>query len=510
MLPGVKWSAPGRQPPVPLPIPTPSAAPSAGPNPSQNPSTTTPIGNPAAPLPAPPVNGYEERTKKSCVPFYSIIGRPLFENAILSPWASPGLAMANAGGVPASKPPNWILPGQAIFDGDCISLSSNAWASTKHGITLKRMGNHIVGVPGDAAFTETKRSNPFTFVIRKVTLDPSSDNYYFKQKTLGKNREAIGWGEDQPFVLLCTTGSPAVMRTKLMDQTAFLAVNSNEAVMAEPFPVTSKEKREECTGAVLGLAKNGCINGKAQAVAVWYFSRPSRMNNESPSFGWSSGGVLIRNMYSVVHGNLNGGRNLTMAAGSGGTVVKTSGILNDDGDDKSIWYVGAYNGRVIPFANRLVPRFEGAPALSTCAYGQRINAQTLACEGEAVELSDRQKCEEENARIDAGLKFHTGRNAWERPAETATFESDLNAAVNPQSDLIASQVNPDSAFEKIFYSITGKRWQSLAFYERLGVKAALLASGIIVIASAGSVGYMVLDDYLKAKFAAESVPSHPI
>ena len=35
--------------------------------------------------------------------------------------------------------------------------------------------------------------------------------------------------------------------------------------MAEPFPVTSKEKREECTGAVLGLAKKWMrINGKGR------------------------------------------------------------------------------------------------------------------------------------------------------------------------------------------------------------------------------------------------------
>ena len=82
-----------------------------------------------------------------------------------------------------------------------------------------------------------------------------------------------------------------------------------------------------------------------------------------------------------------------------GTAVKTSGILNDDGDDKSIWYVGAYNGRVIPLRIALSPD-SMAPALDRPVPTARESMlRHWPVKVRPCNCRTFKKCEEENAKL---------------------------------------------------------------------------------------------------------------
>ena len=171
----------------------------------------------------------------------------------------------------------------------------------------------------------------------------------------------MGYGDDtgratsEYFLLVPIDNASAggdVLGTDTIDKTAFAAVNSNATVKSTPMIGVTAESAEDCsafnllTQNVWGNEHNGCLDAVLQACSVWYF-------HQAPDTGFRNcvtygDRVNVRNACSALRPTPfypGGGRNLTMAAGSSGHDVKTSGG-NHDNDDKSKWVVQPWDGNV--------------------------------------------------------------------------------------------------------------------------------------------------------------------
>lgn len=377
------------------------------------------------------------------------------------------------------KPAEWIMGDTPIYDGDLVSFKSPAYGGT----VLQSFGESVIG--NTSVPNPTRAMGPtniFSFMIRRVKLDSTTGIFSLENPEL-VNPKSIGYGTLNLFMLISTSEPNKVVRTRTVDQTAFATVNSNLPVILGDFPFMTREGYDKCRAGTLGTAKTDCINKYTQSVAIWYFEREklSGLNAaQTPAYGRS---VLIRNYFAELIDRplYHGGRNLTIAGGSGGHNIKTSG-RNNDSDDKSIWQINTWGG--VPTWSAPLPRY-GPRAQALEAFGGPIQERIDA-------LTERQKC---ILKQEMEKKFK-GKGNWTYNSATGKWSYDDNEsksirdqsvleAVHDLEKALMEQKDPRALWERLFQKLTGKPWSELNFIERQAIGLLVLGSlGFLTIYSA--------------------------
>lgn len=432
---------------------------------------------------------------------------------------------------PVSIPPEWIIQNQAIYDGDIITLKSSSW----NGLILKMEGNRIRGKRQGSPITD--RVNPFTFVIRKMKMDAKLNAYVLKVSALTKkNREPIGWGEDNPFILIPTTSTHLCLRTEFPKQWALGTTNSNEGIFALEFPYVTKEAAAKCSTTLLNIPATGCINKYTQGCALWYFHRANgSFGPPFPYYGRThfgatrdeinrnamvSSGLLIRSLYGKIFESplYNGGRNLTIGAGSNGEDVKTSGH-NNDTDDKSVWFVGTWNVRGgVNYSVPETPRYSDSGAFIYCPPDKRPTAAG-GCEpvspANQKELNNYIKCRYAVFMNQQGLGTNRGKYLSEYDAESDRWKiagsgkvpddgaADPNRIID---DTVAKRLKeqyPGNFLEWLFYIVTGEHWANIGWTNQMAIKGvSILLAAVILV----TIGKNVADNLTGGKASAMATP----
>jgi hypothetical protein len=310
---------------------------------------------------------------------------------------------------PAVTPPEWIFEGQAVFDGDWISLKNNAWAN-RGGSVLRRNGNsggntdttggreverHFSGVEPNAM---SSQSNQWTWCIRRCFLDDKTSTWHITDFDLSKQ---VPVGYNEPFILLDPSenwclGTDVPIHTGLSN-------NGDYRVKSVPLEFLTMDKPCGLLSAAFGTTFRGftsrdCKDWLDMSTRVWYFKPKSSSATSPVTYGSD---VQVRNFYTVakdwwrtnrplsqaVQGlwngalvgsivslmvNYNGGRNLTQKDGAP-EVVKLA-LTNDDSIDRSNW-------KVFPWqVNKWqIRRSLNARPLAACRPGQGRHFLTSAC-----------------------------------------------------------------------------------------------------------------------------------
>ena len=372
------------------------------------------------------------------------------------------------------KASDWITYNSPVYDGDLISLKSPAFK----GSLLQAFGASVIGnttIPNPTR--DMGPVNMFSFMIRRVILEEGSGLYRLENPTL-TNPRSIGFGPTNLFILISTSEKNKVMKTKLPDQTAFATVNSNEPIILGEFPYMTKEGYKRCQANTLGTAAHDCINKYSQATAIWYFEREKRSGLNAavtPGYGRS---VLVRNYYAelIDRALYNGGRNLTIAGGSGGHVIKTSGS-NNDSDDKSVWTINTWGGDVF---DTPLPRY-GPRAEALEAFGGPIQERINKLNEQGKQIL---KCEMEKK-----MKRLGGNYTYDAASKKWIYDDNTSASIRDKSVLesvkgiekqFEQQKDPRTLMEKIFNKLTGANWTELNVIERK----------LISVAAIGSIGFL--------------------
>lgn len=290
---------------------------------------------------------------------------------------------------PRPGPSDWINKNGSVCDGDLITLRNLAWK----GCTVKHSWNAAALVPGGVlvngekhaqgkiTLARTRMDNEFSFVIRRLVFDHDKVAFTMPSWTAWKDRKPIT--KKDYFCLLAPNDPWLAMGTREPPNSA--GNNGDYKVGLFPFPVCTSAELNQHT--IKGFLKNAVSFGfwKAskkhidflqQSRCVWSFHAIGVDNPDGPvSFGSSP--INIRNTWTemksqsiqwwefvasnqvtlvgnIINRTFHGGRNLTMAAGSGGNVVKLA-LHNNDTDDKAGWIIDGWHGNQYAVQRSLVP-----------------------------------------------------------------------------------------------------------------------------------------------------------
>ena len=321
-----------------------------------------------------------------------------------------------------SRATEWMMNGGALFDGDYVTLRSKAWGGVTiaHSWSGNGRGNGTSVTGEQKAKGELKMKSPmsmankYSFCIRVMYFDNNKKAWFLK-------RRADAWKDKIPIaktdhVCFLVPNDPN-MALGTRDPPNGWANNGDYQCELVPMPVCNVDEITAHTplGMLRTWVSPGLWRGSKDAVdflsqsrAVWSFHSIGPDNSQNLTINGNA--INIRNMWTAIksqettiwnyagHGivayainkTFNGGRNLTMAAGSGGRTVKLA-LHNKDADDKAGWIINHWAGvspvaaqrvaapRTVPFTCVGSGRIEEMPAVEYQRLVERIRA------GEVVE-----------------------------------------------------------------------------------------------------------------------------
>jgi hypothetical protein len=274
-------------------------------------------------------------------------------------------------------PADWCQVGAAVFDGDYVSVRNKAWGgvSMGHSAANKEVrGVKLAG--GDLGVT--RMDNDYTFCIRRMTFDSHLKAFVLPHLLPFGDREPIS--KNDFVVLLCVNTVNFALGTRKPPPAGN---NGDYRLDLRPFPlVTNNDLNSSGVGeklkrmVSLGLWNNdkNHIDFLTQACCIWVFHSLTVDNDQTLRYGTMP--LNIRNYYTdmkqkeasiweavgpyavvpyLINKTFNGGRNMTQAAGSDGSVVKLA-LHNNDTDDKAGWIVDSWHGAHYPVQRVLIPR----------------------------------------------------------------------------------------------------------------------------------------------------------
>jgi hypothetical protein len=262
-----------------------------------------------------------------------------------------------------------ITPYGTVLDGDYIQLTANAW----HGIVVKHDFNSVTGVKcqGRESPPQTTQDNEYTFQIRRVEFNPDLKAFVVPTYTPG---HGVPMQRDHLFILIASRNS----KTLCTRNPGPLGNNGDYQCTLGDFPLITQNSIN--SNNVAELAKrmislgfwnneHTCVDFLQQALHVWQFHVFGNAQDNMVRYGdqfnirntWTFYKAQEASIFAsgsplayTIQATFNGGRNLTMAAGSNGSVVKLA-LSNDDHDDKAVWTLEAWAGTRYPIPRMFDP-----------------------------------------------------------------------------------------------------------------------------------------------------------
>lgn len=269
---------------------------------------------------------------------------------------------------------DYARKGDVIFDGDYITLRNLAWG----GVTLSHAsgGKQVSGFrkPGGDLDLGTI-ANAYSWCIRKIVYDTEKKAFVLPHLKVRPERGALT--KQDYFVLICPDTPDLVLGTRLpptygnngdyrCELINFVLANveevhQNTAVgfaqrfISAGFWNSDKNNvdfvnQSRCIWEFHGGDQNEIVYGaKFNIRNLW-----SEVKARETSMWQAAGGAQWGLIGTTIQKTFNGGRNLTQAAGSGGSVVKLA-LTNKDNDDKANWILDPWDGNHYPVQRVYIP-----------------------------------------------------------------------------------------------------------------------------------------------------------
>lgn len=267
-----------------------------------------------------------------------------------------------------------------VYDGDYITLRNKAWGGTT--IAHSTANQTVRGFKNKTTKVTTyEPANDFSFVIRRVEFNATLKCFVLPPLPQMSDRKAIM--RDDYLIFISANSTDYAMGTRRPPPAGnngdyrvglyhFPIVTNN---YLNNTPIGERAKRFISFG-YWNNERNG-IDFMAQATCIWTFHSVSVDNNIGMRYGGTP--INIRNIWTelkakeasiwdsgsplalLIQSTFNGGRNLTMAAGSGGSTVKLA-LHNKNTDDKAGWIIDAWKGNDYPVYRWKDKEKETAPA----------------------------------------------------------------------------------------------------------------------------------------------------
>jgi hypothetical protein len=270
---------------------------------------------------------------------------------------------------------DWITFHGPIKDGDFITLRSNAWGGT----ALKHTPIGVIGEQRSSNLQANNFVNLYSWTIRKIELDLVLKAWVMPTLSTSIGSRPALTKEDY-FILICSGTADLVLGTRTpppignngdysCELRQFVAVTANQLSNTG-----ATEMAHRFVSAGMWNNESKTVDFVAQSTCVWSFHGASLDSISALSYGKA---INVRNVWTevktqyahimdhgsplalVVQRSFKGGRNLSMAAGSGGQAIKLA-LTNQDGDDKAIWWMDSWNGHQYPVP-RVLRTTEPAP-----------------------------------------------------------------------------------------------------------------------------------------------------
>ena len=402
-------------------------------------------------------------------------------------------------------PSDWVSKNGSVFDGDYITIRNNAWGGTtmKHSwngtspggieVTADKLKNAGSGGPPHLPLSKVRMDNKYTWCIRRVVFDNDKKAWVLPSWTAWKDRSPISMSDR--VVFLCPNDPDLVLGTK---SPGTYGNNGDYRCELVKFPLATKDQLvgSGVTGHLSRIVSLGFwrddkknVDFLNQSRCVWTFHSPAGGGQGSVKYGSSP--LNIRNMWTeiksketgiwdaiggaqvslinyAVVSTFNGGRNLTQASGSGGSVVKLA-LTNKDRDDKAMWIIDGWYGNRYPVQRAVIPSHPPPPA--DIEEEEDDPTRPMRRPDPPTWIPDLHEQIKNPPPIIPGLTLDdkTGTNK----------HSGLEDSTRSQ--------NPFSLLDYISNAVFGSRWSEISYLQQITM-VGLIALGVIVIA----------DDIIKA------------
>lgn len=387
-------------------------------------------------------------------------------------------------------PGDWVNLYGSIFDGDYITLRNSAWGGTtiKHAWssdTNTASGTHITAEkhknvndhgPKPLNLMPVRMDNAYSFCIRRVIFDSDKKAWVLPSWDAWQSRTPINITDH--VIFLCPNDPNLVMGTK---NPGTYGNNGDYKCRLEPFPIATVDDlvSHSATGHLqriisMGFWRNdkNSVDFLNQSRFVWTFRSTfagrmlcygSAVNIRNvwtevkarESTIWDAvGGAQVSIINHLIVSNFRGGRNLTQASGSDGSVVKLA-LTNHDKDDKACWVIDGWHGNRYPVQRALIP-VEAPP--------NPVPAEPDAPVPPPIDIPDLTDQILRPPPAQPGLTFET--------ITGTTTQTSLSHATLLQ--------NPDSVLDTISKSLFGQKWNHISYLQQITL-GGLIALGVIVI-----------------------------
>lgn len=387
-------------------------------------------------------------------------------------------------------PSDWMNKNGPVCDGDYVTFRCNAWkkGNTK-GIRIRPV--HASGeVRGDKFTTDqtnidpVRMDNGYAFVIRRIVFDGEKKAFVLPSWKAWKDRTPIATNDT--VVFLVPNDPWRAMGTR--NPSNAYSNNGDYRVELVDFPLATKDTLQQntITGHAARIVSLGFWNGSRNSVdflnqsrCVWTFHNvgtqsargvllggtPINIRNlwtdiksKETSIWQAAGGLAPGLIGTAIQRNFSGGRNLTLAAGSDGNVVKLA-LHNNDTDDKAGWIIDAWYGNRYPVQRALIPETPPPP---------RPEGEAPPPPGEPTppivvpDLTDQI------------------RNP-PPPTPGMTYDARTGTNIHTELEKKTQAQNPETWLDTIAKAFYGKRWNAISYFQQLTI-AGLIAAGVIVVA----------------------------
>lgn len=386
---------------------------------------------------------------------------------------------------PRPGPSDWMNVNGPVCDGDYITFRNNAWSGVviSHGwnpSTNRVNGTEVRGIknPNQKPSNKPKElnvsrmDNRYTFCVRRMEFDSDKKAWVLPHWTAWKDRLPIKVTDHVCFLV---PNDPSLALGT--DNPPGFGNNGDYRVKLVDFPLATKDTliNHTVTGHLQKIVSLGFwrddknnVDFLNQSRCVWTFHNFGA--NQSQSIVMSGSPLNIRNMWTeiraketqiwefigngpasigtLINKTFHGGRNLTQAAGSGGSTIKLA-LHNKDTDDKAGWIIDAWHGNRYPVQRALVP-VEPPPLNPDLPPEQQPEVPDLT-----EQIQNPVQVPGMTYDPTTGTNIHTG----------------LEEALQGQ--------NPDDFWDIIAKFFYGKKWNHLTYTEQFSILALIGLGGYV-------------------------------